>query len=102
MVLVDVFLFPVKLKGSKRCCPDSSPWLLNRKKNLKKTRFCIPTEPLKSLEKKGKTHKIASKILARKNMEFQKSKERKDREQANLIPIAGELVAIPESAVKIC
>ena len=46
----------------------------------KKQGFFIPTEPLKSLEKKGKTLKKNKEFLARrKNKEFQKNKERKDR-----------------------
>ena len=52
---------------------------------LKKTRktsqmqgFFILTEPLKSLEKKGKTSKKQGQSSQRKNKEFQKSKERKD------------------------
>ena len=47
----------------------------------KKQGFFIPTEPLKSLEKKGKNAQKNKELLARrKNREFQTNKERKDRE----------------------
>ena len=41
--------------------------------------FFIPAEPLKSLEKKGKTLKKQGNPHQQKNKEFQKNKERKDR-----------------------
>ena len=48
----------------------------------KKQGFFIPAEPLKSLEKKGKTLKKKNKefLAGEKNKEFPKNKERKDRE----------------------
>ena len=50
------------------------------RKTTKKQGFFF-TEPLKSLEKKGKTLKKNKEFLAGpKNKEFQKNKERKDRE----------------------
>ena len=58
-------------------CP-SFPWFWEKKakENLqKKQGFVIPAEPLKSLEKNGKTLKKNKEILAgekKKNMEFQK------------------------------
>ena len=46
----------------------------------KKQGFFIPTEPLKFLEKKGKTLKITrNSSQGLKNKDFQKNKERKDR-----------------------
>ena len=45
-----------------------------------KTRIFIPTEPLKSLEKKGKTvRKTRNSSQQRKNKEFQKNKDQKVR-----------------------
>ena len=50
------------------------------KENHQKTRICITTEPLKSLEKEGENAQKNKEFLAGgKNKEFQKKKERKDR-----------------------
>ena len=55
-------------------------WEKGKENHPKKQGFPIPTEPLKSLEKKGKTLKKNKEFLARrKNKEFPKNKERKDR-----------------------
>ena len=69
-------------------CPSFPCFLRNRqRKPPKKQGFFIPTEPLKSLEKKGKklekTRKSSKK--RRKNKEIQKkNKERKDRAAAQV------------------
>ena len=58
----------------------------------KKQGFFIPTEPLKSLEKKGKTLKKNKEFLARrKNKEFQKNKERKDRVSTFVREFVGQI-----------
>ena len=57
-------------------------FLENGKENHQKTKdFFIPAEPLKSLEKKGKTLKKQGNLCQtkKKNKEFQENKERKDR-----------------------
>ena len=68
-------------------CP-SFPCFFGKKgkEDHKKTRFIIPTEPLKSLEKKGKTLEQKQGIPRRgeqKTRNSPKNKERKDREGAN-------------------
>ena len=50
------------------------------RKPPKKKGFLIPTEPLKALERKGETLKNKGFLAGERNKEFQKSKERKDRE----------------------
>ena len=58
-----------------------------------KTRIFLPSEPLKSLENKGKTLDMCREILAKeKNKELQKSKERKIRaiERFSFAPTVSE------------
>ena len=67
--------------GSKPC--PSFPCFFGKRqgKPPKKQGFFIPTEPLKSLEKKGKTpKKPRNSSQGEKNKEFQKNKERKAKE----------------------
>ena len=62
-------------------CPSFPCFLEKGTENPpKKQGFFIPTEPLKSLEKKGKTlEKTRNSSQGKKNKEFQKNKARKDR-----------------------
>ena len=85
-------------------CPSFPCFLGKRQgKPPKKQGFFIPTEPLKSLEKKGKTLNKTKEILAaEENKEFPKNKEGKDRVQGyreNSRKIAGKLLLeiFPES-----
>ena len=48
-------------------------------KTLKKTRIAIPTEPLKSLEKKGKRTKKKEILTERRNKESTTKKKQKTR-----------------------
>ena len=62
-------------------CPSFPCFFEKGKKNHQQNKeFFIPSEPLKPLEKKGKTLKKNKEFLAgEKDKEFKKNKERKDR-----------------------
>ena len=60
-------------------------WGKRHGKPPKKQGFSIPTEPLKSLEKKGKTVEKHNKFLAgKKTRNSKKNKERKDRDTTDI------------------
>ena len=62
-------------------------WKNERKTTKKKKGFFIPTEPLKSLEKKGKTlKKSRNSSQGNKKRKSPKTKERKDRAEPFLEP----------------
>ena len=67
------------LFSQEKPCPSFVFFLKMARKTTKTTRILIPAEPLKSLEKKGKTLKKKKAILARENKNKEIPKTRKRR-----------------------
>ena len=68
--------------GLEHPCPSFPGFFGKGTENHQKNQgFFIPTDPLKSLENKGKTlKKTRNSLQGKKNKEFPKNKERKDRD----------------------
>ena len=83
---------PNTIIAREKPCP-SFPWFFGKRRGKppKKQGFFIPAEPLKSLEKKGKTLKKKKGLPCtrkKKTRNSKKNKERKDREKRTFKPLS--------------